>query len=375
MSEIDSPPVTDPETLVPTRVVGGSQLDRWLESDPERAVKLIETRVRLLETLRLASIRATYPSDWIIHTSLDSTGAIVSQRGYLQDIGAERAGKVWGIEVGSPAIEYKEFPDGTFGWWMIAEAFSKVTGERLDYVEGARWSGDRFFQRSTGPDEKVDPVDVRKSAWANLHGRAVRALSGLNGVPIEMLRQAGVDVAKVVMVTYDKGAKGGESTGASIGSVDVTVAFGRSAGKKVAELTDQDLGWYVKSYSENVADPQKEKYRKANQRVLDALVKEKDKRDQAAAHGEATGTPEPKPQNGKPAEGADKRGDLVNTVWALVQGVAGKKAMPLLHKIVAEQFGTKRSGVTDCTDEELAWVAQIPEANLKTVLATLDGKK
>src|SRR3990167_11073384 len=180
MPDADTAPVTAPETLAPTRAGGASMLDRWVNSDPEAAIKRLETMVKMLDQLRIASIRATYPSDWVITTSVDRDGQIISQRGYLQDIGAERAGKVWGIEVGNPAIEREDFPDGTYSYHMIAEAWSKVTGERLDYAEGSRWSGDSFFQRPRDPDYKIDPTDVRKSAYANLHGRAVRALSGLN---------------------------------------------------------------------------------------------------------------------------------------------------------------------------------------------------
>lgn len=381
MSEIDAPLVTDPETLVPIRGPGTSTLDRWIESDPERAIKLIETRVRLLETLRVASIRATYPSDWIIHTSLDSAGQIISQRGYLQDIGAERAGKIWGVEVGSPAIEYKDFPDGTFGWWMIAEAWSKTTGERLEYVEGARWSGDRFFARSIGADEKIDPVDVRKSAWANLHGRAVRALTGLNGVPVEMLRQAGLDITKVVMVSYEKGAKGGESTGAGVGSADAVVAFGNSKGKRPAELADKDLDWYIRAYGENVADERKAQYRKANQRVLDALTAERERRGQAAAHEAATGTKAPEPTAGasgsddaaeRPTSRGRKLGDLHVRLTDAAKG-DGKKVAPLLRLLMRDRFGVEKAALSELTDEELDACLAVPDEGF-ALLVTALGK-
>lgn len=382
MAETETPSVTTAEDLVPTRGAGGSMLDRWVNTDPEAAIKRVDTMVKLLESLRAASIRATYPSDWIIHTSTDRDGQVVKQVGYLQDSGAERAAKPWGIEVGNPAIERENFPDGSYTYHMLAEAWSKVTGERLDYVEGSRWSGDRFFQR-TGDDERIDPTDVRKSAYANLHGRAVRALSGLNGVPIEILTKAGIDTAKVVHVNYVAGAKGGNSSGAAtIGSDEPVVAFGQSKGKKISELADKDLGWYIKAYSENVADPQKVKYQKANQRVLDALLRQKEHRDQAAAHGAETGTSPAQPGTAESATGGDAiedgtpRGKLIGDVWARLADVAGKKAIPLLQ-LLTEQMegGTKRSAMSECTDAELAFLAKIPEANLTAVLKTLTEKK
>jgi hypothetical protein len=315
MAEVENPPITtdDGKDLLPVRMAGSAPLDRWVEGDPEKALKLVETRVKMLEQLRVASIKATYPTDWIITTSVDRDGAIVSQRGYLQDIGAERAGKIWGIEVGMPAIEDKAFEDGTISYHMIAEAWSKVTGERLDYVEGSRWSGDPFFAKQVKePGDKVDPTDVRKAAYANLHGRAVRALGGLNGVPLDVLRQAGLDVNKVVHVNYKAGEKGGDSSGAAtVGSAEAVVAFGNSKGKKVSELEDKDLAWYAKAYAENVADPGRAKFAKANQRVLDAIKAETERRARAAAHEAETGTPKPEPAtaaSSQPAEGEGGEG-------------------------------------------------------------------
>lgn len=359
MAEIETPPITTSEALTPVRSKNGSMLERWVESDPKAAIERIEIMVRTLEQLRQASIKATYPSDWIIHTSTDHEGVIIKQVGYLQDSGAERAGKVWGIEVGNPAIEREDFPDGTYTYHMIAEAWSKVTGERLDYAEGSRWSGDGFFQRG---GEKVDPTDVRKAAYANLHGRAVRALSGLNGVPLDMLRQAGLDITKVVHVTYGKGAKGGESTGAAVGGGDVVVAFGNSRGKKPAELEDKDLAWYVKAYSENVADPAKAKFVKANQRVLDGLKAEQEKRSQAGAHEAETGT--------KASDEGTPRGKKVADQWARLTEIAGTLASNLVRQITKD-LGQERGGISELTDEELEKLTRTPDQVLKDVLAQI----
>lgn len=218
--EVENPPVVEDDTLPAVRPSEDtrSMLERLVDDDEaERALQKIDTMTAILEKLRLASIKATFPSDWIIHTSKGADGSVIRQVGYLQDCGAERAGKVWGIEVGQPKIEFEKFEDGTFCYHMQAEAVSKVTHERIDRVDGSRWSGDRFFSKQIGPDEKVDPTDVRKSAWANLHGRAVRSLAGLGGVPLEILKKAGLDLSKVVNIGYETGAKGGTSVGAPVG--------------------------------------------------------------------------------------------------------------------------------------------------------------
>jgi hypothetical protein len=377
MAETDTPPVTTEETLVPSKTVGMPLLERWVQSDPEAALKRVETMVSVLERLRLAAIRATYPSDWLIHVSRTAAGEIISQKGYLQDIGAERAGKIWGIEVSQPAIEREDFPDSTFSYHMVAEAWSKITGERLDYVEGSRWSGDGFFRKSVGADEKTDPTDVRKSAYANLHGRAVRALTGLNGVPLDMLRQAGLDISKVVHIDYEKGAKGGDSAGASVGDAEIVVAFGNAKGKRPAELEDRDLDWYTKAYEENVADPKKERFRKANDRVLQALRAEKHRRAQAVDHAAATG---PKPaESAPPAEPAvSPRGKKIGDMYVRLTDACDndqKVIAGVLRMVTTELCGAEKAALSDLTDAELDKLSGVPDDVLKKLAARAGGKK
>jgi hypothetical protein len=337
-----------------------------VESDPKQAIERVETMVKMLEQLRIASIRATYPTDWIIHTTRTQDGEITKQVGYLQDSGAERAGKVWGIEVGNPAIEREDFPDGTYSYHMIAEAWSKVTGERLDYVEGSRWSGDTFFTRQVKTEgDKIDPTDVRKSSYANLHGRAVRALGGMNGVPLDTLRQAGLDVAKVVHVSYDKGARGGESAGASVGSVEVVVGFGNSKGAKPADLVEKDLDWYIKAYGENIADPAKARFAKANQRVLDALTAEKTRRAQAVTHEAETGT--------KAGRG-QKLGDLHTRLRDAAKGQGAKQAK-ILRLMTKDLFGAEITAMSDLSEEQLDRMNAVPDDVLAGLVALIDGGK
>ena len=343
-------PVTEPETMQPIRGKGGSMLERWVDLDPKKALERVETIVRTLEELRKLSIRATYPTDWIIHTSTDQDGAIISQKGYLQDIGAERAGKPWGIEVGSPAIEREEFPDGTYAYHMIAEAWCKVTGERLDYVEGSRWSGDPFFQRG---GEKPDPVDIRKAAWANVHGRAVRSLSGLNGVPLDKLEAAGLDISKVVHVTYGRGTKGGAATGAAVGTSEVVMAWGNAKGTKVADLTEKDLTYYVTAYERDIANPEKAKYLRHNQRVLDALKAEVEKRGKAGEQGKEAG---PAPNGKGVAEGAPTtRGQKVANVHTMFSDTAkgdGRLVAAMLRTYTKDK-GQEHASLSSLTDEQL----------------------
>src|SRR5262245_14427338 len=374
MAEIETEPVTTSEALTPHRGAG-SLLDRWVNSDPEAAVARVESMVKMLEALRVASIRATYPADWCIHVARDQDGNIVSQTGYLQDCGAERAGKVWGIEVGSPAIEREDFPDSTYCYHMVADAFSRVTGERLDYAEGSRWSGDLFFtRRQDGPENKIDPTDVRKAAWANLHGRAVRSLSGLTQVPLEQLGKAGLDVSKVRTIDYNKGAKGGTSVGAGVGTADPVMGFGNAEGKRPADLDSKDLAWYIAAYTRNLDDPKRAKFRAANERILAALNAEAERRTQAADHNAATTTAPSETKDDAPTAIGKKRGD-VNT--ALFDAAKGRlPVVALMLRALTKDWGTaERSSLSELTADELDRVLATPDSVLAKLAEIVSGGK
>lgn len=367
MAEVDTPIVTNEEQLTVRRVTG-SILEKWIEGATETAMQKLETLSQVLERMRKVGIQQTYPSDWVIHTTTDrNTGDIIKQVGYLQDSGAERAGKIFGIEVGKVTERREEISeDKTFVYHLEAPAWSKITGEHIDRAVGSRWSGDDFFTRGLDEDEKVNPTDVRKSAYANLHGRAVRALAGLSAIPLETLKEAGLDTSRCLFVGYNPGGKGGTSTGATVGSADIKVAFGRSAGKTPAELADKDLDWYVKAYTENVADPKKEQYKKANQRVLDALSAEKERRAQGAAHEEATGTKAPEQAATGGAPGEFNRGRVLNETWGRLTAIASQKA-PALLKQVTKDLGHERATMSDLTDLELTKLSNMTDEVLKKV--------
>jgi hypothetical protein len=372
MPEVDTSPVVDDRLPAITKMTG-SALERWVEAGPEQALQRVDALVKTLELLRIHSIKATYPSDWIIHVSRDKDGTIISQRGYLQDIGAERAGKVWGIEVSQPIIEREDHPDGTFSYLMLADAWSKVTGERAENVEGARWSGDRFFARSVGPDEKIDPTDVRKAAFANLHGRAVRALAGLNGVPLEVLRAAGLDVSKVVVVDYEKGSKGGESAGASVGTMEPTIAWGNAKGQKLADLSDKDLTFYLGAYERDVADPAKAKFQRANQRMLDALRAEKERRARQAEQHEAAaadGTSAPVEEAAVLTTRGQKLGDL-NTRLTDAAKASGVRLVLLLRTVTRDLLGAEITALSDLTEAQIDALNAVPESLLAKTAGSL----
>jgi hypothetical protein len=368
MAEVPTPIVTEETGLATTR--GDSLLERWVEGTPERALQKLETLSRVLEQMRGHAMKQTYPSDWVIHTTVDkASGEITKQVGYLQDSGAERAGKIFGIEVGRVTEHREDFQDGTFAYHMSAAAWSKLTGEHIPEAIGSRWSGDTFFMRGLDEGERVNPMDVRKAAYANLHGRAARSLTGLSAVPLEVLGHAGVDIKKCMFVAYNAGAKGGESAGASLGGAEVTMPFGNGQGKKPSELEDKDLDWYTTALTKSVGDASKSKFKKANERILAGLTAEKERRAQKAAHSEATGTPAATKASAAQDEESTPIGGKRANLWALAQEIDAKRAMPLLKRVAREMLGKEIAGLSDLADEaELDTLLKVPKATYTQTL-------
>jgi hypothetical protein len=176
--------------------------------DPERGALQLNAFRDLVRTLRLTSIHLTYPSDWVLHV-VDNDGRLITT-GYLQDIGAERAAQVWGISRLGNAQKVREvLEDQTYIYYFEADWICERTGVILEAVRGARWSGEEFFRRRAAKSGNIlNPLWVEQAAYRNLHGRAVRSLGGLAGIPEEELRAAGLDTTKCPIVRW--GAAGAE---------------------------------------------------------------------------------------------------------------------------------------------------------------------
>jgi len=154
------------------------------------AKEIIEARVTVLKTLRVASIRATSPSDWLLYQATDRRDDSVRTTGYLQDAGCQRVASLWGIEIFGVSDPVKvSNNDGTlnFMYFVTGNGRCMITGQTIEGVEGGRASDDDFCRGKTGVALELA---VRKSARANLDGNVVRKLSGLSSVPLEELQSA-----------------------------------------------------------------------------------------------------------------------------------------------------------------------------------------
>lgn len=183
---------TDQKMALRSPMFAGN-IDR-LSMIPDRALEILKTRVQIVRNLRIASIQATFATDWVKFINKD-TGQEIA---YLQDCGCERVIKLWNIESIDkiPPTETRivdpQNPN-IFQWIFNGNARSTMTGEEVYGIEGTRYSDDPFFKNFSGL--RLD-YKTKQAARTNFDGNVLRTLSGLGNVPIEELTACGLDVER-----------------------------------------------------------------------------------------------------------------------------------------------------------------------------------
>jgi hypothetical protein len=190
----------DPEAGVPARLrllrrpdVPVSLSD--LAALKGEAIEIIEARVQILKTVRLAALRMTLPEDWVLFKAPDEHGGQIV--GYLQDCGADRVRDIFGIRVFDVTqMEKIVAADGTHFMYLVSgSGLSSLTRQTVSGIEGGRSSTDDFCKDKTGAALELL---VRKAARANLDGNVTRELAGLKSVPIEEITEAWVGTSKKI---------------------------------------------------------------------------------------------------------------------------------------------------------------------------------
>lgn len=154
------------------------------------AVAVMEARATVLETARKRGIRLTSPEDWLLFKNVK--GRVTA---YLSDAGAARARDLLGVEI-FDVNEPQQImaADGqSFIYVQTASGRSKLTGQVVEAVIGGRSSTEDFCKSETGA--ALD-LKVKKACRANVNGRIVRELLGLQNVTIDALREAWTGTSK-----------------------------------------------------------------------------------------------------------------------------------------------------------------------------------
>lgn len=193
--------------------------------DPKVELAKFEAAAELQRKLIPASIRATRGQDWM------EMGDTV----YLQATGVERIAPLWGLVFGEPVVTRENYDDGNFAYVVVGPAGSRLTGVFYKGIVGGRSSADPFFDsydeekpkeyyKDFNSEQKEawkrehrvapDPLDVRKAAVTNWQVRAASMLTGLRGLTIKDLNEAGI--AGVKKVAYGAGSQGGDTVPADL---------------------------------------------------------------------------------------------------------------------------------------------------------------
>jgi hypothetical protein len=158
--------------------------------EDKKGTAIIERRVEIFNTLRVASIRLTFPHDWTLFKTPE--GQVY---GFLDDAGCDRIKKLWGIQVHNLGPNPQPRPaakitgeNGEFAYRITGDGVCGMTGESVFDMEGVRYSTEPYAQQK--PEGIQRDVAVERAARANLDGGIVRELAGVKSVPIEELQAA-----------------------------------------------------------------------------------------------------------------------------------------------------------------------------------------
>jgi hypothetical protein len=178
----------------------------FLALSPQNSIKALQKVDALTKVVdgavRLA-LQRTVAQDWVN----------MGGKWYLQASGVEKVRSVFGLYFKSMATIKETFADGTYAYITSGTAGCKLLdnlyGETTIQIEGCRSSADQFFSKQA----VTDPMDVRRSSYANFTVRAAKALLGFGNYTTADLQAMGVKVGDSTKVTYEKGAEGGVKTG------------------------------------------------------------------------------------------------------------------------------------------------------------------
>ena len=144
------------------------------------AIRNIEARFTIVETIRARAVMATFPTDWVLFKAPEEQGGQIT--GYLMDVGAKRALGGAGVEVYdvSDPVRVEGSDPGTFSFRFYASGRSNITNQVIEKVLGSRSSTDDACKGLTGV-----PLEdkVLKMARANCDGNVARKLIGLQNFP------------------------------------------------------------------------------------------------------------------------------------------------------------------------------------------------
>ncbi len=178
----DEPSLADimEERNLAKRITFAVSIDRLAVSDPDRVVKVMENRMKALESVRMGAVKQTEPHDWTLNQ--DKEGHVIAT---LRKSGCSKVRKYFGISSYNIRPEEVKITTDPESGKQIAEIWGDgvcaMTGEMILNVRGARSASEEFTGRGS-------LSDLKEAARTNLENKVVRILSGMTAVSLEELK-------------------------------------------------------------------------------------------------------------------------------------------------------------------------------------------
>jgi hypothetical protein len=268
---------TEPK-VVEGEVVGRSALAAPREVDE---LERLERRAALMPRLIELSIRSTHPAQWMnIQGKPWPTGAA-----------CEVMARTCGVKISDLKIEKEWSRDdkGEFYIWQATGRFSLPSEFDSIIAIGTCSSRDEFLGTETSKGRKLSEIDegnIKKAAFTNMEVNGITRLLGVRNFDWERLKKYGIDKDGLQAVEFESGAKGGKAREPALAEV---MKFGPAKGQAFADMSDADLETYKASFTAELPDPEKAKFKKKNETRIEAITAELARR-----ANEKSGTAAPK---------------------------------------------------------------------------------
>lgn len=243
-----------------------------VQTNQADALEIIERRNALFERVMAVAVSSTSFNDWV-----DQAG-----KPYLQASGAEKCARRFGVSVFDTSIEREDLSDDNGRYYLYTVTGKAQLGNEMIEAIGTCSSRDKFFGTVRGELKAIQDVDIaniKKKAYTNFLGNAVRKLLGLNNLTWDDLAKHGINRSGKASVSYDKGASKAVSSKQS--------AYQESKAKKPFWTSDWNGQTYVNArvgnhftseFLENIGLKKGKKeglfYSISNDQILDALENE-----------------------------------------------------------------------------------------------------
>lgn len=247
--------------IVPADVgSGGTTLVRI----PDDPMAVLEARNRMMERLLNYAIAATHAGQW----------QMLGDKPWPTGPACEAMARRCAVSWDKPEAEKRDTSDeaGPAYSWTYRSRFYLPGGLDSIWAEGHCSSRDQFLgtgvEYTTRELPDVEEGNIRQAAMTNMVVNGVTRLLGVRNLTrerLDALLGAGAS-ENMGKVAYRAGARGG---GQGQSSQDVDLKFGKGKGKRLSEVSDDDVRWYIGCWEKDLADPEKAKYHANSKRSIE----------------------------------------------------------------------------------------------------------